>query len=581
MPPKRKSQSNASTKQSHTKKRARPTRIAFGATKAEDEIQASAHGPAFRVPTVHGEVKHLSAYCLAVVGRNVRMMFEPDYKGGGLKETFANYFYVLPEHLRIKVWERLLDSGSGLLKEDLISQYFLSSYEIVLRGDLLPVLSNLKSLRSLTFSTSNEHVRRLVLSYLPQVSDTSIADLLRKMPALEYISLRGSSRAEDVSVKAIERTHYKTLRTLILSETNVKLPSLANLLLKCTELQELKLAEIDKMVSLDFGSVSGSFSRVDDLFWLPVGQTDASFNRLLDTLYPTPESNSSISLTSASPIPLFRLTKLKLRGKLDRSINSFNLSRSTLHRLLSHLPSLSSLDISYCENAITSLPSQFLSNLTKLSLRLFTRWDGPSPLVDQLIQASPPLQTLILVNSNILVDGSLGALTGLLEKLVDSGDVGRGHSRREKQLSKVCLIGKMTTRGPIHQRRQRVSLDGEEDDRSDLILFLEKVGRKLNYLDLSGAILGLDDLQVFIPPGSTLTHLVLAACELPDRVGDCLLGCSDLRVLNIAHSRVEPFSADAVHSPRCLPEINADRLYILSRDKSERTASDLSVMERE
>lgn len=44
---------------------------------------------------VYTEVKPLTAYCLFAIERNVKKMFAPDSKGGGLKHDVASTSFIL------------------------------------------------------------------------------------------------------------------------------------------------------------------------------------------------------------------------------------------------------------------------------------------------------------------------------------------------------------------------------------------------------------------------------------------------------------------------------------------------------
>lgn len=148
-------------------------------------------------------------------------------------------------------------------------QHFVALPRVVLSAEL-PALHNLRTLGQISFSAQTT---TLILTDLQFVTDASIADSIRKMPALEHIDLRcvclccfnsisvscssfgaplgsdtrGTIKVGEKTVRALQAGGHR-LRSLNLGETAVHLSYLQPLLLVARQLTSLKLANLKLFV---------------------------------------------------------------------------------------------------------------------------------------------------------------------------------------------------------------------------------------------------------------------------------------------------------------------------------------------
>ncbi|KAL7417586.1 hypothetical protein BDY24DRAFT_411557 [Mrakia frigida] len=485
MAPKRPLPSNSTT----TKRKKAKTR-AWGVVSADEEAMSSSNGLVSR--SMLQRPRTLASCCLLAFGKNLRKAFEATEQGGGLREEVLDQLRWMPDHLKERLWEGVIvRSGSGLVSAEVIASSFVGSSRIVLPGDSLPSLANLKRLLSLRLPPYPNRVTHLEISGIPEISDTAVAQAIRQCVGLRSLVLRGTTKVGEKSLKAIiDGKHDSSLKNLNLSSTSVKPINLVDVLALCLGLEELKLANLQ-------------------------GFNDNALGHMLDAvLVASRDANATSS-------PLQNLTKLKLRGA--------KITATSLDRLLSLTPSLSSLDISL--TTVKSLPSSAMPNLTKLHLT--GSKVSPSTLVHLLATSSPPprLRTLNIggLMGNWTPEDIVG-LSDLLAIMVGS----EGEKEGDWGLEKMTLAGNQHLLGSgsmvSQQKVQAFSL------------FMEDVGRHIRHLDLSLNPIHSAYLTPLSLPGSRLEHLVLDETGVDSGLGEVLVGCKNLDTLSLKASKVDVHS---------------------------------------
>lgn len=155
-------------------------------------------------------------------------------------------------------------------------QFFVSTQRIILPGDSLPALANLKKLLPLRLPPYPNRVRHLEISLIPALGDVSVAQAVRQCEGLQslvlrcvralssslslcghkltgrhFVTRRGTTNVAEKTMAAIVAgKHGPTLKVLNVSGTSVKPTSLVAVLASCLGLEELKMAGLQTVVCL-------------------------------------------------------------------------------------------------------------------------------------------------------------------------------------------------------------------------------------------------------------------------------------------------------------------------------------------
>lgn len=92
----------------------------FGVASTDETVVASSNGLSTRRPPRLGaqSIQSLQRCALDSFSSGLRRLYLPDTTGGGLKADVRLQMSVLPDHLKLLVWQALVDSGSGLVRVD-------------------------------------------------------------------------------------------------------------------------------------------------------------------------------------------------------------------------------------------------------------------------------------------------------------------------------------------------------------------------------------------------------------------------------------------------------------------------------
>ncbi|KAG8979915.1 hypothetical protein FRC05_007358 [Tulasnella sp. 425] len=277
----------------------------------------------------------------------------------------------LPELLVTRLFSVLRREIPTYLTHGLLIAHFIRGTEITLTGELPGVTNH-------TLHAIPDNCPELVhleLRDLKKPSDDVLSSVIKKLPGLETLILRGCTQAGSKTVAAAARS--SELRVLNLNYTTPSATSIGSLLLACPKLEVLKLAGIPKLNSSAISAWVKNIASAE-----------------------TPERRS-----------LWRLTSLKLRAT--------GLNDSALSSLLSLTPNLERLDVSSTQvRSIACLSC--LPKLRKLSVAYcpinITRAElGKIPDLPQLEILH--LGAIGVNGSPTLTDSALYSLTDLLEPL--------------------------------------------------------------------------------------------------------------------------------------------------------------------
>lgn len=347
---------------------------AFGVQSSDDTFVSSSNGVCVRPPP-RASLPSLQRCALQSLSRGVKRLYLPDAKGGGLRLDVEDLLRQLPDHLKMLVWDVLLDTGSGFLHLNTISKVrprppctrpaLVRSLKLTaahspthLRAPVLcrsarghalgqpprPVQPQDARRHPLPQPDDLAHAHwpvqrlgRLGRRRPPQNAQSGAPELAVRLPRSSMLAPRlehrgsadldGPSRALCSVGSGSTLVSQKTalalqsaaggLRSLNLSETAIRVPDLQPLLLAAQRLGTLKLANIKGVVRSRFLLRSPSFATrgTDGARGDQLPQTDPALGKLLDVLY-ADVGPSRKGPSVAAVRPLAALKTLKLRGNV-------------------------------------------------------------------------------------------------------------------------------------------------------------------------------------------------------------------------------------------------------------------------
>jgi Leucine-rich repeat (LRR) protein len=422
-----------------------------------------------------GPIPNLSALCARSFVANLRALHETrdDW------EITLKWLKLMPDNLVPKLFAMLRSSCPQILTNAMITSYFLRGPSIVLTSDLPAV----NKVTILAVAGAGKSLHELHLTGFAKIADSVFATVLRSMPSLRVLVLRGCAKVGSATAEAVAQ-FCPLLLTVNFNYTAVPPVALVPLLKTCSDLKVLKLAGIPN--------------------W-----TDATFARLSSAVF---QDESFI---------LKNIQTLKLR--------QLGLSESSIHFFLARCPNLTRLDLSFT-HIHRPLPVMLAeARIEKLSL---TSTVISSVDVVALISSLPHIKSLALgalgggqgssvaignTSAMTMTDQTLESLTGVLK------DFG--------QLEKISLVGN-TKLGATSRRS------------GALEYFIKCVGRECKYLNLSG-VHHLQSLHLsgLLPQDAEnqpprLEQLILNNTGVDDDAAPYLACCSNLVVLELAGTKI-------------------------------------------
>lgn len=390
----------------------------------------------------------------------------------------SSYLKILPDVLITKIFAMLQTSCPNYLAHEIIVSYFLRGNSVTLRKELPGV----KQRTIQDIARVNSSVRELELTDFYDISDQVFANLLRKLPNLNTLILRGCSKVGAETAHSIAEVS-PGLEVLNLSNTSVTSASLATIVLVRPHLKVLKLAGIKN--------------------W-----TDATISNFLAAL--------------PNDFQLPALHTLKLRQN--------SLSDASLGPILGLCPALKRLDLSF---TLVRHPPQLMADshfhiLQKLCL---TSTAVSSSDIVETIKLLPELRTLALgvlgstggpgtfmgnSSAMTMTDAVLASLTTVLEHF--------------QYIENINLVG-------------NTKLGQSSKDNTALSEFITKIGRRCKKLNLSGIHnLRSFHLAGLVPTedhkASLLETFILNNTGIDDEASLYLSTCFSLRSLSVAGTKL-------------------------------------------
>jgi hypothetical protein len=189
--------------------------------------------------------------------------------------------------------------------------------------------------------------------------DPILAKVVAQLPTLEIVNLKGCTKIGDQTLVALSMASEDRLRVVNLSLTAVTIKGLTSLLARCKNLEVLKLANVQGLVSRDRAQFKSSYS---------TDTRDASQNERNVSKWITDATDAALGWRHA---PLSRLRTLKVRSTefTDASIGRLlSLCAPTLERLDVSYSNLKTLD--FISSALHTLPEWKLTKLVASGLPL-------------------------------------------------------------------------------------------------------------------------------------------------------------------------------------------------------------------
>ncbi|KAG6911822.1 hypothetical protein DXG01_000069 [Tephrocybe rancida] len=416
----------------------------------------------------------LTTICARVFVENFLKLRENEDTWSRASESLA----ALPDSLIPKIFAMLRNLYPTYLAHEVIVTHFLRGPSVTLRKDLTGV----KRRTILDIARFNPSVRELELTSFDDIPDTTFADLIRNLPCLRSLTLRGCTKVGAESMRAVAQVSPE-LQVLNLNYTSVTPASLAPVVRACSRLEVIKLAGIQN--------------------W-----TDVTLARF------------SADLPDGFKLSVLHTLKLRQTSITDASLN----------RILKICPALRRLDISFTliRHPTHLLSSSLVPALEKLSLT--STAVSPGDLVD-VIRLLPGLRIIAMgamganrgsrasignTSAMAITDDALLSLTSVLEQL--------------QHIEKISLVG-----------NTKVGLSSKHP--SAVSTFIGRVGRKCKDLNLAGihAIRSCDLSGLMATDGNTVSPLEtlnLNNTAIDDEAGLYIAACSSLKTLAVAGTKM-------------------------------------------
>lgn len=350
---------------------------AHAAAAQHQERQTGSSGistrPSPRAPATFPSLASLAARVFAAHFKT--LYISEDHTNPKHGRAMRERLQALPDTIIPKLLALLREQCPTYLSHGLLVMYFLRGQEICLTGDLPDV--NVKVLHAIGTRPEGGIITSLELSRLPKIDDQVFASVVARLPELERLILRGSSKAGPLVLEAVASKCPK-LQVLNMNYTVATPQSLMLVLLGCSSLEVLKIAGIPKLIA---GSVSTIIKTYISEHEAELMDNDLSF-------------------------PSLRTLKLRHNVLTDADLNAF----------IPLCPNLANLDISFTpikHIPISTKPGVSVPPLKKLSL---TATRVPGTELVQVLNRLPELETLHL--------GALGEYVPSTSK--GAGGVGTG-----------------------------------------------------------------------------------------------------------------------------------------------------------
>ncbi|KAG8787722.1 surf-like protein [Ceratobasidium sp. 428] len=461
---------------------------------AKQQRAASSTGVSTRpAPLASRTFPTLASLAINVFAANFRKLFIPEDRmkpeyGRDVRESIIE----LPDILIPRVLAALRLHCPTYLNSDVLMLYFLRGKDICLTDDLPGATT--KVLHSIAARPDCESIASLELSGLDKINDQVFQSVLSKLPRLEKLVLRGSSKAGPLALAAVAST-CSQLKSLNMNYTVATPQSILSVLLACSELEVLKIAGIPKLIT---GCVAALIkSHISE----------------------HPED-------AERTFPSLQTLKIRLTALSDADLAVF----------LPLCPNLTILDVSFTpiKHASVDMGTKYPApKLRKLNL---TSTNIPGNELVQVLNHIPTLEKLHLgalgesvpiTSKGVGMGTGAGTITdGLLVEITDA-------LARCENLKHIHLVGNL--RIGSSRCRDRIAAD-----------FVRRVGRKCEILNL-GNIRGLRsaDIEGFIPSSpndlpSPIRSLNLASTSVDDEAAIFIAACNQLEVLNLSNTRIGP-----------------------------------------
>ncbi|KAG8927625.1 hypothetical protein FRC02_007989 [Tulasnella sp. 418] len=411
---------------------------AFGAATDADLIRESQNAPSANAFSVRQlpltNLPSLITLCIEVYTRNIVELHEQ------YNDEARYYLKLLPDPLATRMFATLRKERPGVLSHAFIAAYFIKGNEIALDGEMPGV----SKLTIDAVGNMGEELRDLELTGLVKISDSVFASAIKKLPNLERLNLRGSTKAGVETAKAVSRC--KQLRVLNMSFTSPTPASLAQVLGSCGELEVLKLAGVPNLTPHALTSCLQAIAGLGDangieplakLTCLKLRQTRVNDVALLSLVDRMPQiQHLDISFTAIQTLAFLDPEKSETMSLEKLSLTSNPLKPSALLEKLPSLIHLRTLNIgaigdplNLTDTVLYTLTDKLaeLTQLEHVSLvgnqRLGISKAGDHAIADFVLRVGRRCKTLNLGGINRLVSRDLH---GLLSDDEPSPVVGAG-----------------------------------------------------------------------------------------------------------------------------------------------------------
>ncbi|KAG8697286.1 hypothetical protein FRC09_007964 [Ceratobasidium sp. 395] len=494
MSKRRQSSANASGRSSNSQTTKRIKSGNFGAENDTDNMPAahvaakqqraaSSTGVSTRpAPLASRTFPTLASLAINVFAANFRKLFIPEDRmkpeyGRDVRESIIE----LPDILIPRVLAALRLHCPTYLNSDVLMLYFLRGKDICLTDDLPGATT--KVIHSIAARPDCESIASLELSGLDKINDQVFQSVLSKLPRLEKLVLRGSSKAGPLALAAVAST-CSQLKILNMNYTVATPQSILSVLLACPGLEVLKIAGIPKLIA---GCIAALIkSHISE----------------------HPED-------AERTFPSLQTLKIRLTALSDADLAVF----------LPLCPNLTILDVSFTPIKHVSVDMGTKYPAPKLRKLNLTSTSIPGNELVQVLNHIPTLEKLHLgalgesvpiTSKGVGMGTGAGTITdGLLREITDA-------LARCENLKHIHLVGNL--RIGSSRCRDRIA--------ADFILNLENLP-SLRSVDLEGLLPSSpNDLP------SPVRSLNLARTSVDDEAAIYIAACTHLEVLNLSGTKI-------------------------------------------
>ncbi|KAL5494902.1 hypothetical protein ACEPAI_364 [Sanghuangporus weigelae] len=454
--------------------------ISIGAPSADDRRFPSENNPSSSALSTR-VVKQRRAPALA--GLCIRIFTEhfAEFSDEEHWESTRTWLKILPDSVLPNLFSALKAQHPRRLNHAVITTYFLRGTSVSLNGELAIASHTLTAIPRVLGSK----LLVLELSDIDKYTDSTYATMVKDLPLLKTLVLRNCPKVGPSTAEMIAN-NCRHLKKLNLNFTSVTAMSLLTLFKSIPDLEVLKLAGIQNL-------------------------SDATIARLFSLL--TDDGDQ------ASRAPLRNLKTLKLRHN--------TISEIAIAPFLQRCTHLERLDVSFTLlKHIPDLPAApFIEKISLTSTFL------PGKELVELINHLPHLKVL-----NAGAMGVKAATTSALSTstaMTLSDDILRHLTDAMQGCPMVQSLN-------LVQNTKLGTLRGHN---SAIVYFIQHIGRKLSYLNLSGVSVRSEDLLGLVPENqgeeiSPLETLILNKSLIDDECAHWISSCKLLEVLEVAETRI-------------------------------------------